>query len=174
MSLVKSNPRTLDEETLRTFFAEAEGIVNSRPLTLENLHDPESAPLTPNQILTMKSRVVLPPPGEFQAADVYCRKRWRVTQHLANCFWSRWRKEFLQLLQNRQKWTEESRNLQVDDVVLLKEDGIVRGRWPMARVVKVLPSKDGLVRSVSLKVGEATFDRPVSKTVLLVAKENSC
>ena len=45
MSLVKSNPRTLDEETLRTFFAEAEGIVNSRPLTLENLHDPESAPL---------------------------------------------------------------------------------------------------------------------------------
>ena len=174
MSLVKSNPRTLDEETLRTFFAEAEGIVNSRPLTLENLHDPESAPLTPNQILTMKSRVVLPPPGEFQAADVYCRKRWRVAQHLANCFWSRWRKEFLQLLQNRQKWTEESRNLQVDDVVLLKEDGIVRGRWPMARVVKVLPSKDGLVRSVSLKVGEATFDRPVSKTVLLVAKENSC
>ena len=173
MSLVKSNPRTLDEETLRTFFAEAEGIVNSRPLTLENLHDPESGPLTPSQILTMKSRVVLPPPGEFQAADVYGRKRWRIAQHLANSFWSRWRKEFLQLLQSRQKWTEEKRNLQVDDVVLLKEDGVVRGRWAMARVVKVLPSEDGLVRSVSLRVGDAVFDRPVNKTVLLVAADHS-
>ena len=173
MSLVKSNPRVLDEETLRTFFTEAEAIVNSRPLTLENLHDPDSGPLTPNQILTMKSRVVLPPPGEFQAADVYCRKRWRVAQHLANSFWSRWRKEFLQLLQSRQKWTEEKRNLQLDDVVLWKEEGVVRGRWPMARVVKVHPSKDGLVRSVSLRVGQTTYDRPVNKTVLLVAAHSS-
>ena len=67
-------------------------LISKRPLTVENLHDPESGPLTPNQILTMKSRVVLPPPGEFQAADVYCRKRWRIAQHLANSSWSSWRK----------------------------------------------------------------------------------
>ena len=77
------------------------------------------------------------------------------------------------MLQSRQKWTEEKRNLLVDDVVLLKEDGVVRGRWPMARVVKVLPSEDGLVRSVSLRVGDAVFDRPVHKTVLLVAADHS-
>lgn len=172
MSLIKSTPRTLDEETLRTFFAEAESIVNSRPLTLENLNDPDSSPLSPNQILTMKSQLVLPPPGEFQAADVYCRKRWRIAQHLANCFWSRWRKEYLHLLTSRQKWTEEKRNLQVDDVVLLKEEGLVRGRWPMARVVKVHPSPDGLVRTVSLRVGKSIFERPVNKTVVLVEADS--
>ena len=37
MSLIKSSPRVLDSETLRTFLVEAESIVNSRPLTLENL-----------------------------------------------------------------------------------------------------------------------------------------
>ena len=173
MSLIKSNPKVLDVETLNTFFIEAESIVNSRPLTLENLHDPDSGPLSPSQILTMKSQVVLPPPGKFQAADVYCRRRWRITQHLANSFWSRWRKGYLQLLQSRQKWTQEKRNLQVDDVVLLKEEGVVRGRWPMARVVEVHPSKDGLVRSVSLRVGQTIFKRPINKTVLLVAADTS-
>ena len=173
MSLIKDTPRKLDEETLRTFLAEAEGIVNSRPLTIENLQDPDSAPLTPNQILTMKSRFVLPPPGVFQHADVYCRKRWRITQHLANCFWSRWRKEYLQLLQPRQKWTEERRNLQVNDVVLLKEEGVVRGHWPMGRVTEVHPSEDGLVRSVSIQVNGTTAKRPITKVVLLVASDDS-
>ena len=173
MSLIKDTPKTLDEETLNTFLTQAERIVNSRPLTIENLHDPESAPLTPNQILTMKSRVVLPPPGVFQHADVYCRKRWRITQHLANCFWEKWRKEYLQLLQPRQKWTEEKRNMCVDDVVLLKEDGVVRGHWPMGRITEVHPSKDGLVRSVSVQVNGTILKRPINKTVLLVPSDSS-
>ena len=171
-SLAKSSPRKMDEETLKTFFAEAEAIVNSRPLTLENLQDPDSSPLSPNQLLTMKSKLVSPPPGVFQKNDVYCRKRWRVAQHLANCFWTRWRTGYLQLLQSRQKWTKKRRNLQVDDVVLLKEDGTGRGHWPMARVVEAHQSKDGLVRSVTLRVKDSTLKRPVHKTVLLVAANN--
>ena len=169
-SLLKSCPRKLDEESLRTFLTEAEAIVNSRPLTLENLHDPETTPLTPNQILTMKNFVASPPPGDFQGEGVYARKRWRVVQHLAEKFWSRWKKEYLQLLQLRQKWAGEKRNLRVGDVVLLKDD-TVRGQWPMGRVVEVHPSDDGLVRSVSLKVRGVILKRPVHKTVLLLEVE---
>ena len=168
MSLIKSSPRVLDSETLSTFLVEAESIVNSRPLTLENLTDPECKPLTPKQVLTMKSRVVSPPPGVFQKADVYCRKRWRISQHMANAFWTRWRKEYLQLLQERQKWTKERRNLAVGDVVLLKDEAEARDRWPMAKVIEVHPSSDGLIRSVTLRVGNSTFKRPIQKTVLLV------
>ena len=118
-SLLKSSPRKLDEESLRTFLTEAEAIVNSRPLSLESLHDPEEKPLTPNQILTMKTFVASPAPGVFQHEGVYARKRWRVVQHLADAFWSRWKKEYLQLLQTRQKWTGERRNLRVGDMVML-------------------------------------------------------
>ena len=170
-SLLKSSPRRLDEESLRTFLAEAESIVNSRPLTLENLHDPESKPLCPNQILTMKTKVASPPPGVFQEEGMYCRKRWRVVQHLANAFWSRWRKEYLQLLQNRNKWSEKKRNLQIDDIVLMKEEGAPRGQWPMARVTETHEGEDGLVRSVSLYAKGSIFKRPVHKTVLLVARD---
>ena len=88
-SLLKSSPRRLNEESLRTYLVEAEVIVNSRPLLLENLYDPEVTSLTPNQILTMKTFLASPPPGEFQKEDVYARKRWRVVQHLANVFWNK-------------------------------------------------------------------------------------
>ncbi|KAA8578565.1 hypothetical protein FQN60_002572, partial [Etheostoma spectabile] len=56
----------LNDASLRAFFYEAMAIVNSRPLTVDNLSDPHSLePLTPNHLLTMKSVQALPPPGEF-------------------------------------------------------------------------------------------------------------
>ena len=65
-SLLKNHGNILNDESLRTLLVEAEAVVNSRPLTVETLADPFSyAPITPNHLLTMKSEVVMPPPGEF-------------------------------------------------------------------------------------------------------------
>ena len=137
--LLKSHNSVLNDESFSTLIKEVECIVNSRPLDVRNIHDhdPDSEPLTPNHLLTLKSKVVLPPPGVFQKDNLYCRRRWRVIQHLANEFWNRWRKEYLLNLQTRQKWTEEKRNFQVGDIVLLKEEHVVRNSWPMARVTEV-------------------------------------
>ena len=75
---------------------------------METISDPTSElPLSPANILTMKSKVVMPPPGEFSKPDLYCQKRWRHIQHVTNEFWLRWRKEFLQLLQERKKWQDK-------------------------------------------------------------------
>ena len=96
-SLMDQAGPQLNDESLRTLMCEAAAIVNSRPLSVDdNLNDPTSlAPLTPNHLLTMKSRVILPPPGKFQEADLYCRKQWRRVQHLTNEFWTRWKLEYL-------------------------------------------------------------------------------
>ena len=76
---------------LRTLMTEAENVINSRLLTVENLADPASPePITPNHLLTLKSQVVLPPPGSFQQFHLYSRKRWHRVQYLANQFWIRW------------------------------------------------------------------------------------
>ena len=88
---------------------EVEAIVNSRPLTTDVINDVTSpAPLSPINLLTMKSRVVMPPSGVFMPADMYFRKHWRLVQHLSNAFWNRWRKEVLLTLKNRQKWQKWS------------------------------------------------------------------
>ena len=180
--LLKSVGGQLDDEALRTFLTEAEAIINSRPLTTQNLSDsgaPE--PLTPNHILTMKPKVTLPPPGVFQSEDCYSRKWWRRVQYVANEFWLRWRKEYLQDLQSRQKWVRTQRNLAIGDIVISKEIDDVRSRWPLARVTEVYPSEDGLVRKVKIRMADGLLNdkgvrqrrptelcRPVQKLVLLL------
>ena len=111
-SLLKTYRQSLDDESLITLMTEVEGILNSRPLTVETINDPASfQPLFPINLLTMKSKVVSPPPGKFLKPDVYSKRCWRCIQHIANKFWSRWTKEYLQSLQERQKWTSKKRNL---------------------------------------------------------------
>ena len=132
----------------------------------------------------MKSKIVLPPPGVFRTADMYLRKHWKRVQHLSNEFWTRWRKEFLHALQERQKWFRPRRNFKVDDVVVIKDNDTPRNRWSLARVVKADEEEDGLVRKVKLAVGDPkitnqgkrtnslrTLERPIHKLVLLVPCE---
>ena len=77
MFLLLTHGRSLNHKSLRTLLAETEAIVNSRPLTVDTLGDVQSEqPICPSNILTMKSKVVLPPPGHFVKADEYSRKRW--------------------------------------------------------------------------------------------------
>ena len=88
--------RGLNDKSLKTLFTETEAIVNSRALTVKNLGDVKSEqPLIPSNILTMKTKVVMPTPGEFVRAGEFSRRRWRRIQRIANEFWQRWRKEFL-------------------------------------------------------------------------------
>ena len=90
-SLLVKNGTQLDDESLRMLMCKTEAIVNSRPLTINNLSDPDSPePSTPSHLLTMKSKVLLSPPGKFEPADLYARKHWRRVQHLANEFWTHW------------------------------------------------------------------------------------
>ena len=122
----------------------------------------------------MKSKVIVPPPGVFDRPDIFSKKRWRRVQHIANEFWTRWKKEFLTQLQVRQKWVNEKRNFQVGDIVLLKEDS-QRNKWPMAIIEEVMSDSNGLVRSVKLRKGncessdvECIIHRPISKIILLL------
>ena len=184
-ALLEKNGGQLDDEALRTFLCEVEAIINSRPLTVENLNDPSSLdPLTPNHLLTMKSKVVLPPPGMFQPADLYSRKRWRRIQHLANEFWSRWRKEFLLSLQQRQRWNYPRRDLSIGDVVIVKDDNLPRNCWQLARVSRTDVAADGHVRSVQVVLGDPTLshdgrrtrstrclERPIQKLILLLPND---
>jgi len=181
-TVLDEHGKQLDDEALRTFMYETMAVVNSRPMSVDNLNDATSLePLTPNHLLTTKSRVVLPPPGNFQKADVYSRKQWRRVQYLINEFWGRWRKEVLHHLQPRQKWTRTRRNLGVDDIVLVMDDNLPRNQWVLARVCKVYNDDDGHVRKVRVTVGDKYLDpkgrrtrqssfleRPIQKLVLLL------
>ncbi|KAK0152254.1 hypothetical protein N1851_006383 [Merluccius polli] len=174
----------LDDASLRTLFYEAMAIVNSRPLSTDIINDPNSLePLTPNHLILMKSKLALPPPGKFVKEDVYGTKRWRRIQYLIEQFWSRWKGEYLSNISMRQKWHVPRRNVQVNDVVIIKEDILPRNQWQLGRVVETTVDSDGLVRRVKVQVGTqkshktnspskpSIIERPIQKLVLLLESE---
>jgi hypothetical protein len=169
-ALLHEHGSRLDDESFRTLLCEVEAIINSRPLTSVSGSPDDLEPLTPNHILTMKP-FVLPPPGHFQRDDVYLRKRWRRVQYLASLFWSRWKREYLLTLQQRQKWNKIQRNIQVGDLVLVKDDNLARCNWSMARVLSTVKDSKAVVRSVKLKTQSSELCRPIHKLVLLLPVE---
>ena len=159
---------------------EVEGILNSKPLTVEVLNDPTSLqPLSPVNTLTMKSKVFSPPPGEFSKPDICCRKWWGCIQHIANEFWSRWKKQYLQSLQECQKWEGKRRNFKIGHIVVVDQNIVSRNHWPMARITDVNSDKKGLVHSVLLCMGEQSgnenskweLERPIDKIMLIMGND---
>ena len=169
--LMEEYGHCLDEESFRTLMCEVDAIINSRPLTTASGEPGDLEPLTPNHILTTKSTVILPPPGKFQQNDVYMLRRWRRVQHLANLFWSRWKKEYLVVMQERSKWQNPQRNLVEGDIVLIREENVPRNFWSLALVLQVEPNGQGLVRSAVVKTQATTLRRPVNKLILILPKE---
>ena len=113
---------------------EAEAIVNRCRLTVNQLTDADSPePLSPSHLLTMKSKVLLSPPAQFEPADMNTRKRWRRVQYLANEFWSRCCKEYILSLQERQRWLQPPRNLCIGDIVMVHDVNLSRNKWLLVR-----------------------------------------
>ena len=68
------------------------------------------------------------------------------------------------------KWHRRSRNIEVSDMVILQEDGLVPGNWPLGRIMQVHPGKDGIVRAVvTVRTGTGIYNRPANKVTLLIS-----
>lgn len=125
---------------------EVENVIDSRPLTVENLSEPGSPELiTPNHLLTSKTEIVLPPPGSLERLDLYSRKRLRRGHFIVSQFWFRVRREFSPFLCTRQNLNTPQRDCKVGDIVIIQEDDLPRNQWLLGRVTEVIPSKDGRI-----------------------------
>ncbi|KAK7898591.1 hypothetical protein WMY93_019444 [Mugilogobius chulae] len=157
----------LTHEVLSTLMAEVSAIMNARPLVSVSTDPDNPQVLSPNMLLTQKSGN-LAPAGDYSGKDMYT-KQWKQVQALANQFWTQWRKEYLPNLQRRQKWTTHRKDLEVGDVVLLKDKQVGRNHWPMGRISSTFPGKDGHVRQVEIKTVDQgtpkTFRRPITEMV---------
>ncbi|KAL6480076.1 hypothetical protein MHYP_G00111090 [Metynnis hypsauchen] len=79
------------------------------------------------------------------------------------------------------RWHVPRRNMDVGDIVILKEEDIPRNEWKLAKVVEAHEDDDGLVRKVTVQIGErklgkkgerlnqpSIVQRPIQKLVVLV------
>ncbi|XP_006821687.1 uncharacterized protein LOC102801951 [Saccoglossus kowalevskii] len=143
-SLFKEQTIHLDDEALQTLLCEVESIINGRPISTVSEDPNDLEALTPNHLLLLQSYQNLPP-GVFDRNDIYARRRWRQVQYLADMFWKRWLREYLPLLQERQKWLQPKRNLAVGDIVLIADNSVPSNAWPMGKVIEITKDRKGFI-----------------------------
>ena len=152
----------LNFEELATLLCQIEACLNSRPLCplTSELSDLES--LTPGHFLVGAPLLSLP---EKDPTPSMCLKsRWSLLQNLRSQFWAKWSKDYLQTLQAKSKWAVSGSQFHIGDLVLLKRDNVPPPlKWTLARIVKVFPGNDGIIRVVKLKTAHGEVTRPVCK-----------
>ncbi|XP_063365858.1 uncharacterized protein LOC134654324 [Cydia amplana] len=149
------------DEVLRTLLAEAEALVNTRPLTHVSLDADADEALTPAHfILTSPSG--RPFPATLTEADLLSRNQWRRAVRLADHFWQRWVKEYLPCLSPRVGGGSPP-NVAVGDVVIICDCNLPRGSWPKGRVTAVYPGRDGIVRVADVATAAGILRRPLKK-----------
>ena len=96
----------LTDDILNTLFVEVENLMNNIPLTVVTSDVHDAIPLTPNTLLRMQATTDFPPCLPSRSGSYHVRT-WRRVQHMVDVFWTRFKKEYLPLINHRQKWTEK-------------------------------------------------------------------
>ena len=125
--------RTVSKEVLRTALVEAEGILNSRPITHVSNDAGDIEALTPNHFLLLRANPSYED-AEVSDSEINSAKMWRQSQVLPNFFWRRFTKEYLPSLTERKKWKEKKQSVKEGDVVPVAEPNQPRGVWSSGRM----------------------------------------
>lgn len=149
-------------EELSTVLTQIEAVLNSRPISALSSDPNDINPLTPGHFLIGSSLNSLPETS-YEDTTIAHLSRWKLLQKLHQDFWRRWSTEYLHQLQQRPKWKMATKNIEVGDLVLLKEDGLPPFHWKLARITAVFPGKDDITRVVHLKTPQGEFERSITK-----------
>ena len=152
------------EEELRTALYEISWLMNGRPLAYVSSDPKDPRPVTPNDLLGRRTKglnlIDQLPSGSLGQRNGFVRG-------LVTSFWDNWIKIYLPSLISRSKWKTRERNLETGDVVLIRQDQIPRGHWPVGTVVQVTIGADGLVRRALVRTQDGEFQRSVHQLCLL-------
>ncbi len=158
-------------EELSTVLTQIEACLNSRPLAPLPDSDEGLDVLTPGHFLIGKSLVALPDSTVTCPDSLSLLRRWRLCQALIRHFWRRWSTEYVVHIGRYTKWRHPTRNIRVGDLVVLREDSAISTKWPLARVIRVHPGRDNLVRVATVRTSTGVYTRPVTKLALLLPSE---
>ena len=162
----------LTVEELSSLLCECDMIVNSRPLCYVSEDARDLEVLTPDLFLTER-RTGLPETDLIDAASLNRRRRYR--RKLSENLKCRFRKEYLGNLVFREKGEVKPHEFRIGEIVLLEVEDTKRQGWPMARVIQVVPGRDGKIRSLRLKTTSGEFVRPVQRIFPLeIHEDNAC
>lgn len=157
----------LTYEELATFLVRIEACLNSRPLCPLSADTDDLTALTPGHFLIGDSLLSPPEPSTNHDYKIPLNKQYLELRRMTQTFWRKWSADWLSHLQARPKWRKEEQNLQLNDLVLIRDDRLPPNEWLLGRIIELHPGADGLVRVVTLRTTTGIYKRSISKLCLL-------
>ncbi|XP_078051981.1 uncharacterized protein LOC144478135, partial [Augochlora pura] len=130
-------------ENFNTLITEIESVLNSRPLTPISSDPNDLLVLTLGHFLIGESLTCVRE-QDFRSTACNRLSCWQHIQKIKQHFWTRWHREYLNELTNRNKWANGSHSIKEGTIVLLREDHVPSMQWPLGRVIKVHPGANGI------------------------------
>ncbi|GFV76149.1 integrase catalytic domain-containing protein [Trichonephila clavipes] len=127
----------ITSEEFETIIIQIEGILNSRPLVPLSDNINEYEVLSPGHFIIGRPISVIPEPAILDISDNRL-SRWQYTTKCVQTIWKCWKNDYLNHLQQRNKWQFKKINVAVGYLVLLKENDLPPGKWAMARILEVI------------------------------------
>lgn len=155
----------LSKTELITLLTEIEGVVNSRPLTQVTDVVDDKQPITPNHFLMGKFAI---------SEDGNLNEMYKGKQKLLLKIWRIWMTDYLKNLPKVVPQFEEYCKLEEGEIVLVQDLNLPRLQWPLGRVVKTMPGRDGKIRSVMVKTVKGNLTRPVQRLCHLESVTRQC
>ncbi|XP_059217400.1 uncharacterized protein LOC131994647 [Stomoxys calcitrans] len=127
-------------EEFATLLVRIESVLNSRPLSPITDNSSELLALTPGHFLRGAPLVAVP---EVAAENLSLPDRWERLKVQQHQFARRWKDEYLKELQHRYKWQVPKENVEVGQLVVVKEDQLPPCEWMLGRITKTHLAGDG-------------------------------
>ncbi|GFW60813.1 uncharacterized protein TNCV_2672341 [Trichonephila clavipes] len=152
-------------EEFLTIITQIEGILNSRPITplSEDFDDLEV--LTPGHFLIGRPITSISEPNLLDKTE-NTLSRWQKLTKIVQHIWTKWSRDYLNNLQQRNKWQFHKDNVKLNTMVLIK-DNLPVNKWSLGRITKLVPGTDGKVRVVEIKTNKGNIKRSIGKVCVL-------
>lgn len=158
-------------EQFLTVTAQIEAILNSRPLTPLSSDPNDFAVLTPGHFLIGRPLTSIAEQDVTAKPDNYL-SQWKLLSKFVQNIWKKWKLDYLNNLQARNKWQFAKENVKPNAMVLLKDDHSPPCQWTVGRIQEIIKGSDDKVRVAIVKTPNGTFKRAISKLCLLPMENN--
>ncbi|XP_071961249.1 uncharacterized protein [Antedon mediterranea] len=157
--------KCLKRTELETSLQEVEACVNSRPLTFVGDEVDTPKALTPSHFLIGKVAGFQNKISELEVEITRANlcERELVRQRRLELFWEVWSKEYLRNLPPTINKFKSKGNVGLGSLVLIREDNIPRMKWPLGRIAKEFPGRDGVTRCFELKTCKGNLVRAIQR-----------
>jgi hypothetical protein len=147
--------RNLDMDEFRTLVSRATALINGRPIKriVDNV---STRILTPNHFLIGNLG------GAVTTEKLTPLNRWKLINSLQHELWEDFESHYMADLKRLRRWKIVRPEVELDQIVLELIPGIGTGRWKLAKVVELIPSKDGKIRKVKIQNSSGIYERAIT------------